>query len=124
MFSQTWPAGFFSLPVLLTTIRMPRSQMTEVDDTVYEVDCAMITLREGQVDIGANALVFDFRIIRLSCSDIWGFFLSWLISSAEEADEELAEGETQVNNLVHSMRLVSTQFDKKSFMTYLKVSKV
>lgn len=55
----------------------------------------MITLREGNVDIGANA-------------------------SAEEAPEELAEGETQVNNIVHSFRLTETQFDKKSYLTYLK----
>ena len=26
----------------------------------------------------------------------------------------------QVNNVVYSMRLVSTEFDKKSFLTYLK----
>jgi len=41
-------------------------------------------------------------------------------SSAEEAPEELAEGETQVNNIVHSFRLNETQFDKKSYLTYLK----
>lgn len=45
-------------------------------------------------------------------------------SSAEEAPEELAEGETQVNNVVYSFRLVATQFDKKSFMTYLKVRSI
>ena len=31
------------------------TQLKEVDDTVYEADCQMITMREGQVDIGANA---------------------------------------------------------------------
>ncbi|GAA5969356.1 hypothetical protein JCM3765_001278 [Sporobolomyces pararoseus] len=66
-----------------------------VDDIVYEADCQMITIKEGEVDIGANA-------------------------SAEEAAEELQEGETQVNNIVHSFRLTETQFDKKSFLSYLK----
>ncbi|KAL8291807.1 hypothetical protein RQP46_002065 [Phenoliferia psychrophenolica] len=67
----------------------------EVDDVVYEVDCAMVTIRAGEVDIGANA-------------------------SAEEAAEELQEGDAQVNNVVHTFRLASTQFDKKSYLTYLK----
>ncbi|MEI4867057.1 hypothetical protein, partial [Klebsiella pneumoniae] len=66
-----------------------------VDDVVYEADCAMITIKEGAVDIGANA-------------------------SAEEAEEALEEGEERVNNIVHSFRLTETSFDKKSYMTYLK----
>lgn len=41
--------------------------------------------------------------------------------SAEEQDEALEEGATQVNNVVYSFRLQSTSFDKKSFLTYLKV---
>ena len=41
--------------------------------------------------------------------------------SAEEADEALEEGATQINNVVYSFRLQSTQFDKKSYLTYLKV---
>jgi Translationally controlled tumour protein len=64
----------------------------EIDDIAYEVDCKMITIKEGaDVDIGANA-------------------------SAEEASEELEDGMVQVNNVVYSMRLVETQFDKKSYM--------
>lgn len=43
-------------------------------------------------------------------------------SSAEDAPEELAEGESQVNNIVYTFRLTSTTFDKKSYMTYLKAS--
>ncbi|KAL0070720.1 hypothetical protein AAF712_001941 [Marasmius tenuissimus] len=66
-----------------------------VDDIVYEVDCQMITFKEGDVDIGANP-------------------------SAEEQEEALEEGAKQVNNVVHSFRLQSTAFDKKSFLTYLK----
>ncbi|KAI0068754.1 translationally controlled tumor-associated [Artomyces pyxidatus] len=66
-----------------------------VDDIVYEVDCQMMTVKEGEVDIGANP-------------------------SAEEQEEALEEGASQVNNVVHSFRLQSTSFDKKSFLTYLK----
>lgn len=55
----------------------------------------MIVVKEGDVDIGANP-------------------------SAEEQEEALEAGASQVNNVVHSFRLQSTQFDKKSFLTYLK----
>lgn len=41
--------------------------------------------------------------------------------SAEEGEEALEEGATQVNNVVYSFRLQSTSFDKKSYLTYLKV---
>lgn len=43
-----------------------------------------------------------------------------VLRSAEEAAEELQEGESSVNNVVHSFRLGATQFDKKSYLTYLK----
>ncbi|KAK7060600.1 hypothetical protein VNI00_001366 [Paramarasmius palmivorus] len=67
-----------------------------VDDIVYEVDCSLITVKPGaDIDIGANP-------------------------SAEEQDEALEDGATQVNNVVFSFRLQSTSFDKKSFLTYLK----
>ncbi|KAI6047143.1 translationally controlled tumor-associated [Pisolithus marmoratus] len=67
-----------------------------VDDIVYEVDCQLITVKPGaDVDIGANP-------------------------SAEEQEEALEEGATQVNNVVHSFRLQQTSFDKKTFLTYLK----
>jgi len=67
-----------------------------IDDIVYEVDCAMITVKKGEdVDIGANP-------------------------SAEEQEEALEDGAAQVNNVVHSFRLQSTTFDKKSYLTYLK----
>merc|ERR1711977_611074 len=59
-----------------------------VDDVVYEADCAMITIKEGAVDIGANA-------------------------SAEEAEEALEEGEERGNNIVHSFRLTEASFAKK-----------
>jgi len=66
-----------------------------VDDIVYEVDCQMIIVKEGDVDIGANP-------------------------SAEEAEEALEAGASQVNNVIHSFRLQQTSFDKKSFLGYLK----
>jgi len=70
--------------------------MKLVDDIVYEVDCQLVTVKAGaEVDIGGNP-------------------------SAEEAEESLEEGSTQVNNVIHSFRLQSTSFDKKSFLTYLK----
>lgn len=42
--------------------------------------------------------------------------------SAEEQEEALEEGAATVNNVVHSFRLQSTSFDKKSYLTYLKVN--
>jgi len=41
--------------------------------------------------------------------------------SAEEAEEVMEDGATQVNNVTHSFRLQQTQFDKKSYLGYLKV---
>ncbi|KAE8542850.1 hypothetical protein D1P53_000913 [Cryptococcus gattii VGV] len=67
----------------------------EIGDIAFEVDCANIIIKEGDVDIGGNP-------------------------SAEEAAEALEEGAQQVNNVVHSFRLQSTTFDKKSYLTYLK----
>lgn len=68
----------------------------EVDDTIFEVDCQMITVKAGEdVDIGANP-------------------------SAEDADDALEEGSSSVNNVVYSFRLQETSFDKKSFMVYIK----
>lgn len=67
-----------------------------VDDIVFEVDCQLITVKAGaDVDIGANP-------------------------SAEDQEDALEDGATQVNNVVHSFRLQSTAFDKKSYLTYLK----
>ena len=70
-------------------------KIIEVDDIAYEVDCQMLTIKEGEVDIGANA-------------------------SAEEVEEALEDGAMTVNNVIHSFRLQSTGFDKKSYMTYIK----
>ena len=70
-------------------------RVVDVDDIVYEVDGAMITVQDGDVDIGGNP-------------------------SAEEQQEALDNGAQQVINLVHSFRLQATSFDKKSYLTYLK----
>lgn len=68
----------------------------EVDDVVYEIDCSQIVVAEGDVDIGGNP-------------------------SAEEQAEALENGGQQVIDVVHSFRLQSTSFDKKSYLSYLKV---
>jgi len=70
--------------------------LKEVDDIVYEVDCQTITVKAGaDVDIGANA-------------------------SAEDAEETLEDGASQVNNVVYSFRFQQTTFDKKTYLSYLK----
>jgi hypothetical protein len=69
-----------------------------VYDVAYEVDCKMITIKEGEdFDIGANP-------------------------SAEGGDDDgpMEEGAKSVNNVAHSFRLQETSFDKKSYMTYIK----
>lgn len=43
--------------------------------------------------------------------------------SAEEQTEALEDGAKQVNNVVHSFRLVTTSFDKKQYLSYLKVGR-
>jgi len=69
----------------------------EVDDIVFEVDCQLVTVKAGaDVDIGGNP------------------------SAEDGAVDDLEEGSTTVNNVVHSFRLQPTSFDKKSFLTYLK----
>ncbi|KAJ3112917.1 hypothetical protein HK100_002159 [Physocladia obscura] len=71
-------------------------KLTEINDFLIEVDCQMIKIKEGAVDIGANA-------------------------SAEGGDEDdVAEDEVIVNNVVYSFRLQSSGFDKKGYMTYIK----
>ncbi|CAJ0829843.1 12713_t:CDS:2, partial [Entrophospora sp. SA101] len=67
-----------------------------IDEIAYEVDCQMVTVKEGDVDIGANP-------------------------SAEESEEApLEDGPIKVNNIIHSFRLQETSFDKKAYTTYLK----
>jgi hypothetical protein len=71
-------------------------KIIEIDDIAFEVDCKMVTVKQGaDVDIGANA-------------------------SAEEQEEELEDGAIQVLDVVYTFRLSETSFDKKSYMTYIK----
>ncbi|CAG8448941.1 10012_t:CDS:2 [Ambispora leptoticha] len=71
--------------------------LKEVDDFAYEADGRLITVKAGaDVDIGANP-------------------------SAEEQEEALEEGSTQVIDIVHAFRLQSATFDKKSYMSHIKV---
>ncbi|KAK9471897.1 translationally controlled tumor protein [Dipodascopsis tothii] len=69
--------------------------LTLVDDAVYEANCSMVQVGQGDVDIGANP-------------------------SAEDGGEALEDGVETVNNVVYSFRLQQTSFDKKSFLTYIK----
>lgn len=70
--------------------------INEVDNVVYEADCQMVTVSTGgDIDIGANP-------------------------SAEDAAEDSESGVETVNNVVYSFRLQQTQFDKKSFVGYIK----
>ena len=150
-----------------------------VDDIVYEIDCSMIVIKDGDVDTGELScrscccekvlgVVFAdqaagelggskgaLRTARL-LPRLYGLYtgfpgclLTILLSSgstganasAEEQQEALEDGAKQVINAVrgatrtissayadnvfvsiqvHSFRLQSTQFDKKSYLTYLK----
>lgn len=67
----------------------------EIDDIVFEVDCAMIVVKDGDVNIGANP-------------------------SAEEQEESLEDTAEKVNNVVNSGRLQSTVFDKKSYIAHIR----
>ncbi|KAI2464987.1 translationally-controlled tumor protein [Annulohypoxylon bovei var. microspora] len=69
--------------------------LKEIDGIAYEADCAMIEIGAVHVDTGANA-------------------------SAEEADEGTEDSAQKVNNIIHSFRLQPTQFDKASYLSYLK----
>lgn len=66
-----------------------------VDGVIYEADCQMVTVGDNDIDIGANP-------------------------SAEGGDDDVDNTAETVNNVVYSFRLQQTQFDKKSFLTYIK----
>ena len=67
-----------------------------VDGAVYEADCAMVTVGNGDIDIGANP-------------------------SAEDG-EALEDGAETVNNVVYSFRLQPTMFDKNHLPPTSKVT--
>jgi hypothetical protein len=67
----------------------------------------------------------------LLCANFFSYTISSLVNpgvevdiganaSAEEAEEDLADDAIQINDVVHSFRLQATEFDKKSYMTYIK----
>ena len=71
-------------------------RLKEVDDVVYEVDCRKVTKGADNIDIGANP-------------------------SAEEQEEALEEGTTQVIDVVDGFRLTLMSFgNKKDFQSQLK----
>lgn len=65
----------------------------------------MILVKDGDVDIGESR---SWSTCARAAADIAG-----ANPSAEEAEEALADGAEQVNNVVHSMRLQPSSFDKK-----------
>ncbi|KAG5440866.1 hypothetical protein PCK2_000021 [Pneumocystis canis] len=69
--------------------------LKEVDDVAYEVDCAMVQIKPGEIDIGANP-------------------------SAEEDDEIAEDGVETVNNVIYSFRLVPTTYTKKDYQLHIK----
>lgn len=87
-----------------------------MDDIVYEVDCQTILVKPGaDIDIGDIDAPFFLSLA------LTHFKTPGANPSAEEQDEALEDGAVQVNNVVHSFRLQSTTFDKKSYLAYLKV---
>lgn len=89
----------------------------EVNGIVYEVDCQLIVVKAGaDIDIGNS----DAPVLSLALN----YFHKTLGAnpSAEDQEEALEDGAAQVNNVIHSFRLQSTTFDKKSYLTYLKVA--
>ena len=87
-----------------------------MDDIVYEVDCQMIVVKPGaDVDIGQIQIPV-FSLVSTYIHETVG-----ANPSAEEQEEALEDGAVQVNNIVHSFRLQSTTFDKKTYLSYLKV---
>lgn len=69
--------------------------LKEIDGVAYEADCKLITVGGESFDTGANA-------------------------SAEEAGDDVEDSSEKVLDIVHSFRLTSTSFDKKSYLGHLK----
>ncbi|KAA3673427.1 uncharacterized protein DEA37_0011317 [Paragonimus westermani] len=68
-----------------------------IDGAIYEIDAKFITV--------SNAL--DGRLLGAN-------------PSAEDGEEKVDDGSERVIDLVHASRLVETNFEKKSFTSYLK----
>ena len=116
MFSDAFPL-YVSTPSNHSHAVLFNYPRKEVDGIVYEVNCQMIIVKEGDVDIGG------IPPNSLACPITKNSSLLGANPSAEEQEEALADGAAQVNNVVHSFRLQQTTFDKKSYLTYLKASR-
>jgi len=69
--------------------------LKEVDGILYEADCAMIQVGGESFDTGANA-------------------------SAEEGGEDLEDGVSKVNNVIHSFQLQEMPMDKNGYKAHIK----
>jgi len=70
--------------------------LKEIDGVVYEADCKKISIGGESFDVGGNP-------------------------SAEGGDDEATDDQAEtVIDVVHSFRLSSTSFDKKSYLSHLK----
>ncbi|KAI9893278.1 MAG: hypothetical protein M1814_000407 [Vezdaea aestivalis] len=88
--------------------------LKEIDNAVYEVDCKMITIGGENVGRRAIAQAYLFVLLTFGLSDIGAN------PSAEEADEGTDDQKQQVIDIVHSFRLVQTNYDKKQYTSHLK----
>ena len=116
LFSDAFPLYVIALYAhMLTLIGTHRK---EIDDIVYEVDCQNMTVKPGaDVDIGRT--LFSYQLSSFYWTNCPG-----ANPSAEEAEDAVEDGMITVNNVVYSFRLQSTGFDKKGFLTYLKVGDI
>ncbi|POV99442.1 hypothetical protein PSHT_13554 [Puccinia striiformis] len=88
---------------------------------LVEVNCENVTIKEGEVDIGANASAEEQAEALEDGASTVSDILKPLSRSQPHSQSHLVSfDDVQVNNLVHTFRLAPTSFDKKTYMTYLK----
>lgn len=114
MFSDAFPMYAPILALAYHHILTTQKTRKEVDGIAFEVDCQMITLKEGNVDIGMHPIERKKNMAHLL--DFVG-----ANASAEEQEEALEDGAITVNNIAHSFRLQATAYDKKAYLSHLKV---
>lgn len=102
-----------AFPPSLSPHSPPHTSLSKaINDIVFEVDCQLITVKDGDVDIGTYN-PSDLSPLAHLCSGA--------NPSAEEQDEGLEDGAKQVNNVAYSFRLQQVPFDKKSYTVHIKV---